>query len=294
MIEEINKFKNENEITLLPINNYSIYDSIEYTLHNVILIDNVDDDLKIVDKINSSKIRKIYLIGDKPIYKYILPRLSKKIEVCWIFIDSLSNLSDFVTRYILQVIYDYYDRGLVKYIGCISKDTEKVFTNAGFKCEFIDLKIKKRKNILKNNNKTSIGVLSNDADPRNNFYNQLASLKFVNYDICKIKSSMKSTDYFSRYFNIRTKKMDSIEEVIKDNFVNLYVNFTNTNNELIYKSYNYGVPVIVGNTNFYRNNKFLTENLVVKSDDDINEIAEKIMFVKDNYKKIMEEYNKID
>ena len=54
------------------------------------------------------------------------------------------------------------------------------------------------------------------------------------------------------------------------------------------------MPVIVGNTDFYDNNKYLKEHLVVKSDDDVNEISEKINFVKTNYKKIMEEYSKIN
>ena len=65
------------------------------------------------------------------------------------------------------------------------------------------------------------------------------------------------------------------------------------NKELILKSYNYGVPVIIGNCDFYDSNKYLKEHLVVKRDDDINEIAEKIDFVRTNYKKIIEEYDSI-
>ena len=104
---------------------------------------------------------------------------------------------------------------------------------------------------------------------------------------------MKATTHFYKYFNINSKVFDNIDDVIEDNFVNLYINFTNTNKELILKSYNCGVPVIVGNTDFYDNNKYLKEHLVVKSDDDVNEISEKINFVKKNYKKIMEEYSRI-
>ena len=38
-------------------------------------------------------------------------------------------------------------------------------------------------------------------------------------------------------------------------------------------------------------NKYLKEHLVVKSDDDINEIAEKIEFVRNNREKVLNEYN---
>ena len=209
--------------------------------------------------------------------------------MCWVFNDSFSNLSNGGVRYYLNTIFEYYDRDLINIIGCLSNDSKKVFENAGYNCEYIDLKIKKVTN--KNNKSKSIGILSDDFDPNNNFYNQLASLTFIDYDICKYKSVMPATKHFSKYFDIKSKVLSNIDDVIKDNFVNLYINFTNTNKELIMRSFNYGVPVIVGNTDFYDNNKYLKENLVVKSDDDINEIVEKINFVKKNYKKIMEEYN---
>ena len=81
---------------------------------------------------------------------------------------------------------------------------------------------------------------------------------------------------------------------MKDNFVNLYINFTNTNHELIQKSFNLGIPCIVGNTNIFDRNKYLKEHLILKSDDDINEIVNKINFVKNNREKIIEEYNKLE
>ena len=104
---------------------------------------------------------------------------------------------------------------------------------------------------------------------------------------------MKATKEFIRFFDLKCEIKENIDEVMSDNFVNLYVNFTNTNNELILNSFNKGVPCIVGNTDIFDNNKYLKEHLVIKSDDDINEIASKINFVRENYKKILEEYNKL-
>ena len=292
MLDKLIEYKNESSIVLVSKQDIKYYDSLNYTLKNVIIVDNVKEDTRIINIINNSKIKKIYLVGNHDLFRFILPRINKSIEVCWIFNDAFSSLSNAGVRYNLNTIFEYYDRTLVDIIGCFNKDNVLVFENAGYKCEYIDLKLEQKDIKLIESN--SIGILSDDFDPNNNFYNQLAALTFVDYDVCKFTSVMKATNHFYKYFNIKSKVLKCIDEVMKDNFVNLYINFTNTNKELILKSYNCGVPVIVGNTDFYDNNKYLKEHLVVKSDDDVNEIAEKINFVKSNYKKIMEEYNKIN
>ena len=293
MIDKIKKYNNKKTITFLPVCDYKFYDSINYTLGNVIKINNEEENEEIVKLINGSKIKKIYLVGNNDIYRFILPRLKKQIEVCWIFIDSFSNLSNIGIRYTMQTIFEYYDRQLINSIGCISKDNEKVLKNAGYECEFIDLIIQ-NKNIRNNKIKSnSVGILSDDFDPNNNFYNQLAALRFLDYDVCKFMSVMKSTKDFIEFFDLKCEIKETIDEVISSNFVNLYVNFTNTNKELITKSFNLGIPCIVGNTDFFDNNKYLKENLVVKSDDNINEIATKINFVRENTVKILEEYKKL-
>lgn len=292
MLEKIIEYQNESSIAFVSKMDFKYYDSINCTLKNAIKIDDANEDENIIKSINESKIKKIYLLGNDNIYGFILPELRNEIEICWIFDSAFSGLSNAGVRYYLNSIFEYYDRSLINSIGCINKDTMKVLENAGYKCEYIDLKLwEKNIKCVKSN---SIGILSDDFDPNNNFYNQLAALTFVDYDVCKFTSVMKATNHFYKYFNIKSKVLKCIDEVMKDNFVNLYINFTNTNKELILKSYNCGVPVIVGNTDFYDNNKYLKEHLVVKSDDDVNEIAEKINFVKSNYKKIMEEYNKIN
>lgn len=292
MLDKLIEYKNESSIVLVPKQDMKYYDSLNYTLGNVIILDDVKENENIIKTINGSKIKKIYLVGNHDLFRFILPRIKKNIDVCWIFNDSFSSLSNAGVRYNLNTIFEYYDRTLVDIIGCFNKDNILVFENAGYKCEYVYLKL--NKNEIKLVNSNSIGILSDDFDPNNNFYNQLAALTFVDYDVCKFQAVMKATNHFYKYFNIKSKVLKNIDEVMKDNFVNLYINFTNTNKELILKSYNYGVPVIVGNSDFYDNNKYLKEHLVVKSDDDINEIADKISFVKNNYKKIIEEYNKIN
>ncbi len=292
MIEQLEKLKNKQNIVFLPKDDISIKDSLEFTLHNVLVIDKVNNMNNILNIINKSKIQKIYLNGFNSFYEYLLPRLKKEIVVCWIFNSSLSNLSNFGVRGTLNYIFEYYDRKFVDSVGCLNEDNLTIFRNAGYNCEIIALNIKNKKVKYKESN--SIGILSNDFDPNNNFYNQLASLTFIDYDICKFNYVMKSTKDFIDFFKLKCKKETNIDNVIKDNFVNLYINFTNTNIELIKKSFNLGIPCLVGNTTYFDNNKYLKEHLVVKSDDDINEIVDKINFIKNNREKIINEYSKLE
>ena len=85
--------------------------------------------------------------------------------------------------------------------------------------------------------------------------------------------------------------MDSLDNVIKDNYVNLYCKFTNIDPSYFFKSMDLGIPCIMGNTDILDNNKILKDLLVLKSDDDVNEIAEKINNIKENYELIFKKYH---
>lgn len=290
MLEEIKKYAKKDTIVFLPEGDLCIKDSLSENYKNIIVIKDIGDPNLIIDEINKSKIGKIYLVGNNDFYRVILPRIRKNIEVCWIYRDSFSALSNGGVRFTLHTIFEFIDRDLVTSIGCVNKETIKVFENAGYKCEYISLKMDPKKH--KYNESNNIGILSNDFDPNNNFYNQLAALTFVDYDVCKFNYVMKATKDFIKRFNIKVEKHELIDEIIANNFVNLYVNFTNTNPELIQKSFNFGVPVILGNTDIFDDNSYLKEHLVMKCDDDINEIVDKINFVKNNRQKILDEYFK--
>lgn len=291
MLEQIKDMQNKKEITFIAGIENSEINSLKDKMNNVILVNNNKESKEVINIINKSKIKKIYLVGYSSFYDYLLPRIKKEIEVCWIYVGSFSDLSDENKRIGLHYIFEYIDRDFVNSIGCTNSDNVIVFENAGYKCEYIDLKpsVKFSKYKLSN----SIGIISNDFDPKHNYYNQLAALTLLDYDYCKVKYNLKVTKDFIDFFNLKVKKVDSFDELIKDNFVNLYINFTNSDDSLIIKSFSMGIPCIIGNTNIFNKNKFLQEHLVIKSDDDVNEIAEKISFVKNNREKIIEEYKKM-
>ena len=288
-----NKIFDESILVIVSDSNIDIYDSLKEEFNNIIIASDKYSTDGFIESINNSKISKIYLAGNHSFYQFLLPRLKNKIEVCWIYSNSFSSLSDIFIRADFSVIYDYYDRGYVKSIGCIKEEFQSVFKNAGYRCELLNL-VKKQDVLNTNNsNSNSIGIISNDHDPRNNFYNQLASLVLVDYDFCKCIVKKKATKKFADFFKVKIEKKNNINDVIKNNFVNLYVNFTNTNDRYIIESFKLGVPVLVGNTTFFQKSKYLQEHLVVKSGDSVDEISNKIKFVKENYNKILEEYKNL-
>ena len=138
----------------------------------------------------------------------------------------------------------------------------------------------------------SIGLIGNDYNPNHNVYNELSALKLIDYSYVKMIKTMPATNHFIKFFDIKEKEVNTLNEVMSDNFVNLYCNFTSTNTELILKSMDMGIPCILGNTDIFDKYPKLKTYLVLQSDDDISEIANKIKNVKENNKDILQMYEK--
>ncbi len=291
-INDINKLKEKEHIVLLPKPDYDIKKSTEYSFKNVISLEEnlSDDDIKkIIDIINERNIQLILFDYDE-IYRKIIPYIRKNRKIKWVIKNGLAAMTDGAVRATFSNLMEFCDRNLITCIGCIDIGAYEVLKNAGYNAKRIMLDIKEEKCKTKKNN--SIGIIGNDYNPNHNTYNQLTAVTMVDYDYIKIIKNMPATKDFIKFFNIKEKEVDSYDDVIKDNFVNLYCNFTSTNVETVLMSMDNDVPCLLGNTEIFDNYKILKENLVLISDDDVNEIAKKIELVKNNSKKIMEEYKK--
>ena len=78
--------------------------------------------------------------------------------------------------------------------------------------------------------------------------------------------------------------------LFRSNTVNLYVTFTECSPMIPLESFELGVPCIIGNnTDFFKNSE-LEELVVVKEEDSIDEIYEKINIAIENKDKIMKLY----
>lgn len=268
-------------------------DSIKYTLGNPILIEDINnqkEDAKIIKFINASNAKQVIFFNGIHRYRQIIPYINSKKRIKFIFTSSISNLTYYKALSDFNLIMEHYDRDIIEKIGVTDDELYKVLKRnySNISCIAFD-NISNKKS---NNKSKTIGLLSNDVDSNNNVYNQLSALTLADYDKVKLIVRMAITKPFMELFGIKYEIVTSIDKVIYNNFVNIYINFTNTNVELVLKSMDAGIPCILGNTTLFDDYPILKENLVLKSDDDINEIADKIKNIDSVRGNILEEYKK--
>lgn len=291
-ILDINKIKNKDYIVLLPKCDYDIKDSVEHSFKNVFYLDyelTKEHADVLINFINNNAAGLIVFDYDE-FYRKVLPYIRKTKKIKWIYKNTFAEMTSGPVRATVTNIMEFYDRTIVDEIGCLDYSTYKVLKNSGYRVKHVILDVKQKKSKPKKTN--SIGIIGNDYNPNHNIYNELSALKLVDYSYVKMIRTMPATEHFINFFEIKEKKVDSKEEVMKDNFVNLYCNFTANVYELILKSMDIGVPCLLGNTDIFDKYPKLKKYLVLNSDDDINEIADKINEIKNNRETILKEYDK--
>lgn len=289
----LDKLKNKDYIVLLPSCDNDIKDGVAYSFDNVYMIDDTYKDEKIeeiIDFVNDVA-KSLVLFDYDEIYRKILPYIRKNKKIRWVIKHNVSYMTQGSIRATYFNLMEFYDRNIVDVIGCLDRSTYDVLKNAGYNAKYINLDIKKLRKSNKNSN--SIGLIGDDFNPNHNTYNELSSIKLIKkYSYIKTVKYMPATEHFIDFFGIKDKKVSSYIEAMKDNCVNLYCNFTANNNELILKSMDMGIPCILGNTDIFDKYPKLKKYLVLKSDDDISEIANKIDNAKENREIIIKEYEK--
>ena len=292
-IKDVFNKKIKDYITLVPDYDYKMKEEIENSFKNVIYVKEKEDFKilkELVKYINDNNLNVIFFdfaMG----YRQILPYIDFNKNTKFIYTHNLSEMTHWLPRGIFTYLIESSERRLIKLIGCLDESTYIVLKNAGFKVAKLSLNIKHNKDI-KIPNSNSIGIIGDDSNPNHNVYNELSAISMCKYSKVKLISTQKATDHFIKYFNINAEKLNSKEEVMKNNFVNLFCNLNDDNIILILKSFDNGVPCILGNTNIFDKYPTLKKLLVLNSDDDINEIVDKINNIKNNKEIIFKEYKK--
>lgn len=289
---DINKLENKDYIVLLPEIDYDIKDSVEYSFENVFYLDyelTKEDAKIIIDFINNND-SQLIIFDYSEFYRLILPYIRKNRKIKWIYKNNISSMTNGKARATFTNLMEFCDRNIVDTIGCLDESTYEVLKNSGYKTKHLLLDVSSNSKKAKKSN--SIGLIGNDYNPNHNTYNQLSALKLVDYSYVKIVKSMPATNHFIDFFEIKEKSVNTLDEAMSDNFINLYCNFTFTNYELILKSMDMGIPCLLGNTEIFDKFLKLKGYLVLESDDDINEISSKIINIKENKESILKEYKK--
>ena len=274
---------NDEFIVVLPTELGYLKDAFEYTYGNVLLFDTLDPIDKQVDIIKKSIFKQIILVDYVKEYKNIISSLKNRSNIKVIFTKSLGSFSNSVIYANFSEIIKLYDKKIISKVGFLDTNLYNVYKNK-IKCCTVSLDIPKNKYSNKYDKKR-IGILNDSNNSMHSFYNELSALSFNKYKASLNKVDKESKN-FLKLFKIKYKKR---KKYMDNNVVNLYINFTDNNNVMFLESMDRSVPCIIGNNDFLNGYK-LNDYLMINSDDNINEIKDKIEFVKSKREEILKEY----
>lgn len=253
---------------------------------------------KIIKEIKKSNINQViiedYFVG---INNFIekLNKLDKKVKMVWT--GGLATLNDEIELENLTQVLSLLKEKKIKNLAFKEENIYEVYKALkGVKKISLTVKGINKHSYSKNR---CVSIYGDAYDWRSNYFNQLSALKLIdNYNLL-ILDSKNIVNRFCKFFNIKNLKSNKKFDV--KNFRKLLnnldsascVEFSNSLDLFVIDSYNHGVPVVLGNNNLFFKDTELSELVVVKSDDDVNEIAEKLNYCLNNSKNIIEMYKKL-
>lgn len=218
-------------------------------------------------------------------FNELLPLIKKTVKRKWIVDFSVSALSITYIFQNLTQLLEYQDRGLIDTIASMQYSLYTTFKD---RMSYIVLDYE---NKSKESKEDRIGILNKDYEDIANFYNQISGVAISKIKKARVINAINQTHAFARDFNVELEIEKDLEKLIYGNKVNLDVEFSDISPITFIMSMDAGIPCILGNTPLLENSE-LEKMLVVDSDDDVEEIKNKINYALDNTDKIMKTYEK--
>ena len=252
---------------------------------------------KIIKKIKKENIKQViiedYFVGIKD---FIDVMNHNNVDVKMIWTNGLATLNEEIELGNLIDVMSLVESNKIKTIG---------FTE-----ENIYLTMQDKKNVHKisltinskdkfNNSFKNVGIIGESDNWRSNMYNQLSAIKLLDGYSVNGLCIKRIFRRFCRFFNINFKNygnkftVSNFRNLLKQSDVISCVEFSNYLDFYVMDSFNHGIPCILGNNVLFFKGTELEKLVVVKSDDNINEIAEKINYVIKNKKQINKIYENI-
>ena len=183
-----------------------------------------------------------------------------------------------------SITFGLLDRKIAYSIGFAKESMAEFYKQKGYNAYFVPNTVK---NISSNvekikSDKIVVGLYSAGSRWEKNTFNQLSAISLIPNAIVDISPESKLTTNFCNLMNIEIKEKNlkymprqKLLDRMAKNDVNMYVTFTECSPVLPLESLELGVPCVTGNNHHYFKGSKLYDYLVVKSEDDINEIANK-------------------
>ncbi|MEG2348017.1 MAG: hypothetical protein RSB67_00025 [Clostridia bacterium] len=236
-----------------------------------------------------------------------LKKLNENIKIKCYYHGSHSQVIESLNwKYNTDVIL-LHKRGIIDVIATCKESLMNFYISQGFNVAFIkntvrlNEKLKEEIEDYKNNNKQSsikIGVYAAGIDWRKNMYTQFAAASLVTGSKIETVSISNDVTLFASvhkfYVDGPKTKIDRTELLKKmaTNKLNLYVTFSECAPMLLIESLEVGTICLSGDNHHYFKNTPLEKYLVVKREDDVISIYNKMLYALENEKEIITEYKK--
>ena len=282
--------KNSNKILILLKDSETFMKKVfEFNFNNadiILISENYTpfDRENLAEKINK-KYEQVIFFDYYDQFYLLLPLISKKIIKKYIIDNGISLLYNELILNNMMQLYEYKERKMIDYIATTKYDT---YISMKDKIDYIELDYKTKIH-PKNNN--SIGLLGIYYVEYSNFFVQLSAVAISKIKKAIVLEQNTVVKKFEEDFNVVIEEEKDVIKLIEQNKVNLDVAFSEVSPINFLISMDAGIPCIIGNTHLLDNDEKLKKMLVLDSDDDVNEICEKIDNVLENKKEIEKLYS---
>ena len=308
IINKINSFKNEDGFAIYNPECLGIMNSTKDLFKNTLALKEVLNKKQldtIVNAIIDSKIKYVVFSSITFGWKGIVEKIKEKnknIKIKFLWHGSHSMFVERDESYFLYSIMELMDRGLVDSIGFFKESMAQFYKEKGYHTFFVtnnvsDIKTTNNNSFDREEGKIYIGSYATGDRWGKNTANQLSAASMVKNSVLDIIPITPLIAEFCDTMNITIndknlgylQRQDLLNRMAL-NDVNLYVTFTECSPVIPLESLELGVPCITGNNHSYFKNSKLEEYLVVKSEDNIDEICRKMTYAINNKDEIIKLY----
>lgn len=282
----VNKNINYNEKYILIVKDKKSMDKYKYSFKNIIVLKNDTKCLKNTSKfIKENNFLNIIFLDYDNIFIQLINSFEKVYNIKFICSIDLGTLSDKSNYENFSKLYELYSEKVVDEIGFIDKAMYDTFKDK-IKCSYVILDILETKKVYSFDD--TIRIINCPNNIYHSYFNELSAITLLNRKV-RIKGNNKVVSNFLKMFKINYEKD---KNQFDQSIVDLYINFSANDNLKVIESMDKETLCIVGNTSLFDSNPYLKEKLVMKSDDDINEIKRRIEDVIKCKDKIISEYKR--
>lgn len=307
ILSKIQEYQTEQILAIYHPECLGIMNSTKDLFPNTIAIKELLNDKEIesiANAIANTKIKQIVFSSITFGWKALIEKIHEKnpqIVIKFFWHGSHAMFVQKNESYFLYQIIELLDRNIATSIAFAKESMADFYREKGYRSYFlpntVTIKSSKNRGEKENGEEISIGLYSAGNRWEKNTFNQLSAISFIPNAIVDIIPATKLVVEFCKRMHIKilNPKMGYVlrEDLLKrmaQNDVNLYVTFTECSPVVPLESLEMGVPCITGNNHHYFKDSKLYDYLVVKSEDDINEIAQKIKLCLEKKEEILTLY----